>query len=133
MPRTCVRGIQKINQASTGFYPADLSAQRVESSTIFLAEGGPPIFENKNAPCYSHRACRKINQASTGFYHGEAVAPNLIKTNASYLRTRHSKNKSGIDLLSHTVTRIVPSALRGLTSLFGMGRGVTPAIKTPEF
>ena len=56
-----------------------------------------------------------------------------IKTNASYLRTRHSKNKSGIDLLSHTVTRIVPSALRGLTSLFGMGRGVTPAIKTPEF
>ena len=43
-----------------------------------------------------------------------------------------SKNKSGIVLLSHTVAHIVPSALRGLTSLFGMGRGVTPATKTPE-
>jgi hypothetical protein len=42
------------------------------------------------------------------------------------------QNKSGIDLLSHTVTHIVPSAQRGLTTLFGMGRGVTPAIKTPE-
>jgi TPP-dependent indolepyruvate ferredoxin oxidoreductase alpha subunit len=28
------------------------------------------------------------------------------------------------DLLSHTVTRAVPSALRGLTSVFGMGTGV---------
>ena len=44
-----------------------------------------------------------------------------------------SKDKSGIVLLSHTVTHIVPSAPQGLTSLFGMGRGVTPAIKTPEF
>ena len=42
------------------------------------------------------------------------------------------QNKSGIVLLSHAVTHIVPSALRGLTSLFGMGRGVTPSILTPE-
>ena len=33
----------------------------------------------------------------------------------------------GGDLLSHTVTRAVPSALRGLTSVFGMGTGVTPS------
>ena len=46
---------------------------------------------------------------------------------------REFTNKSGIDLLSHTVSHVVPSALRGLTSLFGMGRGVTPAIKIPEF
>jgi hypothetical protein len=30
----------------------------------------------------------------------------------------------GSDLLSHTVTRAVPSAMRGLTSVFGMGTGV---------
>jgi hypothetical protein len=48
--------------------------------------------------------------------------------NALWYSHRALKNKSGIDLLSHTVTRIVPSAQRGLTSLFGMGRGVTPAI-----
>ncbi len=31
----------------------------------------------------------------------------------------------GGDLLSHTATRAVPLALRGLTSVFGMGTGVT--------
>jgi len=32
----------------------------------------------------------------------------------------------GNDLLSHTVARAVPSALGGLTSVFGMGTGVSP-------
>ncbi len=31
--------------------------------------------------------------------------------------------KIGDDLLSHTVTRAVPSALKSLTSVFGMGTG----------
>jgi hypothetical protein len=34
----------------------------------------------------------------------------------------------GGDLRSHTVTRAVSSALRGLTSVFGMGTGVTLAV-----
>ena len=33
----------------------------------------------------------------------------------------------GGDLLSHTATRAVSSALRGLTSVFEMGTGVTPS------
>ena len=37
-------------------------------------------------------------------------------------------NKSGSDLLSHTVTRVVPSAQKGLTAEFGMGSGVTPSL-----
>ena len=37
----------------------------------------------------------------------------------------------GGDLRSHTVTRAVSSAQRGLTSVFGMGTGVTPAIWPP--
>lgn len=40
----------------------------------------------------------------------------------------HLTEGLGNDLLSHTVARAVPSALRGLTSLFGMGRGVSPAV-----
>ena len=32
---------------------------------------------------------------------------------------------AGSDLLSHTVSRAVPSAVAGLTSVFGMGTGVT--------
>ena len=34
-------------------------------------------------------------------------------------------NNAGSDLLSHTVSRAVPSAVAGLTSVFGMGTGVT--------
>ncbi len=34
----------------------------------------------------------------------------------------------GGDLRSHTVARAVSSALRGLTSVFGMGTGVTLAV-----
>jgi hypothetical protein len=34
----------------------------------------------------------------------------------------------GDDLLSHTVTRAVPSALKGLTSVFGKGTGVPPSL-----
>ena len=38
------------------------------------------------------------------------------------------KIKSGDDLLSHNPAVVVPSARRSLTSLFEMGRGVTPAL-----
>jgi hypothetical protein len=37
----------------------------------------------------------------------------------------------GDDLLSHRVSPAVPSALAGLTSLFGMGRGVSPPPSSP--
>jgi hypothetical protein len=36
-----------------------------------------------------------------------------------------SIKKPGNGLLSHTVTHVVPSALGSLTSVFGMGTGVT--------
>ena len=41
------------------------------------------------------------------------------------------EKKPGSDLLFHTVTSIVPSALMGLTSLFGMDRGVSPSVMPP--
>src|SRR5690606_39694905 len=44
---------------------------------------------------------------------------------------------AGGDVLSHPVSRAVPSALRGLTAVFGMGTGVAPApwppASTPHF
>src|SRR5688572_15996590 len=40
-------------------------------------------------------------------------------------------NNPGSDLLSHTVTRAVPSAVAGLTSVFGMGTGVTLLLLPP--
>src|SRR5579884_1328404 len=41
------------------------------------------------------------------------------------------KNYAGDHLISHTVSRAVPSAQRGLTSVFGMGTGVTLAVWSP--
>ena len=40
--------------------------------------------------------------------------------------------KTGGDLLSQGREAQVPSALRGLTSLFGMGRGVSPSLSPPK-
>src|SRR3989442_2734647 len=38
----------------------------------------------------------------------------------------------GNDLLSHPVARAVPSALVGLTAVFGMGTGVSPPLWSPD-
>ena len=42
------------------------------------------------------------------------------------------REKSGGDLLSQGVSAQVPSALEGLTSVFGMGTGVTPPREPPS-
>lgn len=43
-----------------------------------------------------------------------------------------AKINPGNVLLFHAVTHIVSLALAGLTALFGMGRGVTLPLKSPE-
>ena len=43
-----------------------------------------------------------------------------------------ASQKTGGVLLSQALASQVPSALRGLTALFGMGRGVSPSPKPPE-
>ena len=44
----------------------------------------------------------------------------------------YKKKKNGSDLLSHIVSHAVPSALRSLTSVFGMGTGVSSSLRPPE-
>src|SRR5215510_6958923 len=51
--------------------------------------------------------------------------------NESRGRDAPSMNYPGSDLLSHAVTSAVPSALEGLTSVFGMGTGVAPPASPP--
>ena len=41
-------------------------------------------------------------------------------------------SEAGGGLLSHDLAVAVPSALTGLTTVFGMGTGVTPPLKPPE-
>lgn len=44
----------------------------------------------------------------------------------------YEEENFGSDLLSHTVTRAVPSALKDFTSVFGMGTGVAPSLLLPK-
>ena len=43
-------------------------------------------------------------------------------------KKNHRNKKTGDDLLSQAAAHQVSSALKGLTTVFGMGTGVTPAI-----
>src|SRR4029453_2213671 len=47
-------------------------------------------------------------------------------------RAARGDSRTGGDLLSRAREGQVPSALWGLTALFGMGRGVSPTPKPPE-
>ena len=59
--------------------------------------------------------------------------PVLLQTPPCRLTlTGSDQAKTGGDLLSQALASQVPSALRGLTALFGMGRGVSPSPKPPE-
>ena len=54
-------------------------------------------------------------------------------TNATGRRSAaRLREKTGGVLLSQALASQVPSALRGLTALFGMGRGVSPSPRPPE-
>ena len=70
---------------------------------------------------------------------GNTIAPLrkvyfFTKIQASLRSLSSSEKCSGIHLLSHTVSSIVPSADRVLTIVFGMGTGVSPGrIDTAKF
>ena len=54
------------------------------------------------------------------------------KRTALIAQGRFWKLLPGNDLLSHALSHAVPSALRGLTAVFGMGTGVSPSPQSPE-
>ena len=77
-----------------------------------------------------------VDASSIGSARGNASQSERIKSH--YQRRWHRERtarktakKMGDDLLSHRVSPAVPSALAGLTSLFGMGRGVSPPPSSP--
>jgi hypothetical protein len=45
---------------------------------------------------------------------------------------KNKKGSPGNDLLSQGPASQVPSALKGLTTWFGMEQGVSPSLKSPE-
>lgn len=64
------------------------------------------------------------------YYSRSALGPNVLQHHPTSWGGRDQQ--AGGDLLSHTATRAVPSAQRALTSVFGMGTGVTPSLWSPK-
>ena len=57
----------------------------------------------------------------------------VLKMKKPGLKTELFHLESGNDLLSRLVSKQVPSALKGLTSVFGMGTGGSLSPSSPEF
>ena len=58
-----------------------------------------------------------------------AIVPAMLNGNCD---GRTKREIPGNDLLFHPVARAVPSALVGLTAVFGMGTGVSPPLWSPD-
>ncbi len=58
--------------------------------------------------------------------HGETEKSSGVQTKNACRKSDRRLKSLGDDLLSHKVTQAVPSAQWGLTTLFGMERGVAP-------
>ena len=56
-----------------------------------------------------------------------SLQPSAIRKGRRF-RIGPSTINPGSDLLSHTLSHAVPSAVESLTSVFGMGTGVTPLL-----
>src|SRR5271165_3570569 len=97
------------------FHPKKEEAARVGERPLFML--------SRFAGVSAAGACRRNPERSEGsLAHKKEEAACDRQTTSIYV---------GDDLLSHTLSRAVQSALRGLTSVFGMGTGISPAVKSP--
>ena len=91
---------------------------------FFSFSGGGNRMQDMQICRYASRICRKRTFGlSVGGLRGKRKWPHSF-LNVAIIN-------AGNDLLSHTLSRAVQSALRGLTSVFGMGTGGTPAVRSP--
>ena len=79
----------------------------------------------------SKNVSNNLKSISVGFSNIGRLTP-INEKPAQVYPERASFNNPGDFLLSHAVSHAVPSAPAGLTSVFGMGTGVTLPTKSPE-
>src|ERR1035437_1401001 len=82
-------------------------------------------------PRRTHRSVTSANSRSTRFNSVLRTA-GIKNKKALSDEDRAYMNKPGDFLLSHTLARAVPSGLRGLTAVFGMGTGGSLSLWSPR-
>jgi hypothetical protein len=105
------------NQPQLTTNPEDWSYPQRTGQTFYLDFR---IYRMARIPQSSDKARRGLTNKG---------APN--KEKSPILERMGLQEYAGDHLISHTLTRAVPSAQRGLTSVFGMGTGVTLAVNSP--
>src|SRR5438046_1928903 len=84
------------------------------SGRIRLGEATQWLGRPRRTPWWDHCDTRNL------------LGPEVQRTRG--YQQKQKREIPGNDLLSHPVARAVPSALVGLTAVFGMGTGVSPPL-----
>src|SRR5215475_11709940 len=107
-------------------------AAKESAATLWLTSGQPQTTASsrrRNSFAAPRLQWEVIRSAPFGM---RAVEVCKTKNSDEPCGSSESFVNPGNDLVSHAVARAVPSALRGLTSVFGMGTGVTLSVRSPE-
>ena len=99
----------------------------------------PPGYEPDELPdCSTPRRCVCVLDADASYFRclmapRVGLEPTTYRLTAECSTIELPRITFGDDLLSRGVTTRVPSALRGFTSVFGMGTGVSLSLSSPYF
>ena len=105
---------------------APMRAMRVPRARALMRHSQPAGATARVRPPRAHSATSPAPLRLAARPRVAGVHPTDRRTPATQAR------KTGGVLLSQVLANQVPSALRGLTALFGMGRGVSPSPRPPE-
>ena len=128
-------------KAACSYHPADRERHRFQLGLIHrcLGSAAPcPLDRNCRSGAHHHKPRRShesqqlpSSQHATPRFSATMIAVQQ-KARCNFLTAGFpSGNTPGSDLLSHAVAHTVPSAVAGLTSVFGMGTGVTLLLSPP--
>lgn len=110
-----------VQTKNTGIYELQIEAYLVETKDLILEKQDHPLWLVQFS-FFNLKSKNKILEISRSY---------IDKKIAQLVSQLGLKKRAGVVLLSHTVTRAIPSPQAGLTSEFGMGSGVAPLLKTP--
>jgi len=132
-PRRTIR----IERRCVGVSPTGVPARRNRRRTRACVRSGPPHHRRTRlrdciARAVTHRGTRRRARASYQIRWRDCPQRAIRGTTKGRLMAALVLEKTGGVLLSQALAGQVPSALRGLTALFGMGRGVSLSLKPPE-